>query len=479
MKPQWAFVIMAIAVSLALADEKGLRSPPITFLTIDDYVRLVLNQSDRAMTAYNNYENSVFDYKISFRQLALPSLTVASEVSRNKTDVNSAVTRGESAQGSAALNQPLFLSGGRLSANYSESVSRSEDSTVIGHSYARPTYSASYAQPLFLFVGNPDWRSWKRTKLSFDIATDSYKREVQSIENEARAKYYDVLLKTAQLDVEKIKLESSRRAHGITKALLEAGRLAGIESTRSTLRLQQDIRRFKNAETVLQQSINDTLEFSSIPIGSEVRFTTKLGYEPFSLSLDLLIDYALQHRPDYIAAKKTLELAKLSVKEAREANNPSLSAVASVSRSEAGTGTPPDTITKSWTGGLSLSWPLFDSGITGLRARSAQNNLENEKVAFQGLERNIRTEVTNADLDLKRTEEQLGDLEDSRKQSHQSVSAVRVRYQNGRDRLIDVFDSEQQLRDLELEYLNIIIAAHSAKDRLALLIGAPLNEVRK
>ena len=472
-------IMMTAAFGLVWGQDKGLRSPTVSFLTIDDYVRLVLKQSDRAMTAYNNYENSIFDFKVSFRQLAMPSLTVASEVSRNKSDVNSAVSRSEAAEGSAALSQPLFLSGGRLSANYSGSVTRSEDSAgVIGHSYTRPSYSASYSQPLFLFVGNSDWRSWKRTKLSFDIANDNYKREIQAIENEARAKYYDVLLRTAQLDVEKTKMESSRRAHGITKALVEAGRLASIELTRSTLRLQQDNRRYKNAETVLKQAINDTLEFSSLPIGTEVKFTSRLGFVPLTISLDTLTDYALQHRPDYVAAKNALALAQLSVTEATEANNASLSAVASVSRSDSGSGTPPNTISKSWSGGLSLSWPLFDSGITGLRVRSAKNNLENEKVSFQGLERNIRTEVTNAYLDVKRTEEQMGDLEDSKKQAQQSVTAVRVRYQNGRDRLIDVFDSEQQLRDLELEYLNIVISAHLAKDSLSLLVGAPLSEIK-
>jgi outer membrane protein TolC len=473
-----------ISLSATLgAEEKGLKSANLIFLSIDDYVRTVLKQGDRALTAYNNYENSTLNYKVAFRQMWLPTMSVASEVSRDRSEVKTDVTdvtKGESASGSATLAQPLFVTGGRLSATYSDSTSRTEISTgIISHSYTRPSYTASFTQPLFLFVGNSDWRSWKRTKLSFDIASDNYKREMQSIENEARSKYYDVLLKEAQLDVEKTKLEASRRGHRITKALVEGGRLAGIELARSDVRLQRDIRRMKNAETVLQQAINDALEFASMKIESKVEFTSKLDYQVLSLELDPLIDYALEHRPDYIAAKRQLDLAELSVRETLEANNPTLNAVASISHAETGNGTPPDTISKSWSSGLNLTWPLFDSGITGLRAKAARNSLENDKVAFRGLERSIRTEVTNAYLDVKRNELQLDDLKTSKEQARRSVEAVRLRYQNGRDRLLDVFDSESDLRDLELEYLNVLISANLAKDRLALLVGNALEEIKR
>src|SRR5262245_41200124 len=156
------------------AQEKGIRSPALVFLTIDEYVQTVLKQGDRSVTAFNNFENSTLANKMAFRQLWLPTMSLASEVSKNKTDVNGEITKGEEASGSASLAQPLYVTGGRLAATYSESTSRTEISTtIVNHFYTRPSYSFSYTQPLFLFQGNTDWRTWNRAKLSFDISADN------------------------------------------------------------------------------------------------------------------------------------------------------------------------------------------------------------------------------------------------------------------------------------------------------------------
>ena len=479
-KPWTAFMILLATAQLAAGAPATVVPPSSYPLSLEGYVRVVLKQSDRSLVAYNNFQNSTLSLGITSRSLLAPSLDIESQVTRNRTDVNSNVTTSENAAGAATLSQPLFLSGGRLSASYGQSTSRFEtDPSIVSHSYTRPAYSASLTQPIPIFVGNSDLRSWKRARTSYDIAQNSYRREMQSIESDARAQYYDLLLKDAQLDVELVKSKSSRRAHEITKALVDGGRLPGIELARSNLRLQQDIRRLKNAQTLLQQSINQALQFASLQIDSKIELTSKLDYQKLTINLEKLIETALKHRPDYLAAQRQLELSELDVKDTVEENNLRLSAIATVARTDTGTGLPPDTVTKSWSGGLNLSWPIFNSGITRLRGQSARNNLENARVSFRGFERNIRTQVTNAYLDVRRTEQQLDDLQSSRAQARQSVEAVRIRYQNGRDRLLDVFDSEQQLRDLELEYLNIVISANLAQDRLALLIGCPLTEVSK
>jgi outer membrane protein len=472
--------VLLLACPPIAAAGKDLKNSEVLRLSIDDYVKLVLKQSDRSLVAYNQFQNSTISRQTTLRRLMAPSLGVSAGATKSKSDIDDVDTVTEDADGSATLSQPLFLSGGRLSATYSNSITRTEEADgSVTHDYIRPSLSASLSQPLFVFVSNPDLRTWNRSVLSYDIAKDNYQRELQRIENDARSRYYNLLLKSAQLDVERVKWQSSQRANDITKALVEGGRLPGIELSRSDLRYQQDVRRLKNAETALQQAINDALEFASLKIDSDIELTSKLDYRPLSLDLEKLIEHALKHRPDYIAAKRQLELNELSVRETLEENNPRLSASASVSRSESGDGEPPDTESESWSGGLTLSWPIFDSGITRLRADAARNDLENQRVNLRGLERSIRKEVTNALLDLQRTEAQLDDLEKSKLQARRSVEAVRIRYQNGRDKLLDVFDSEQQLRDLELEYLNAVISANLVRDRLALLIGSPLTEVAR
>ena len=447
-------------------------------LTMDDYVWMVLKQGDEARSAANSFKNSQISRSLTSRSLLAPTVSVGSSVNKARTDTDSVFVENESAQAQATLAQPLLLSGGRLSATYSNTTERSETNfNVVTHSSQRPAYSASLSQPLFLFVGNSDLREWKRARIAYDIAVEGYRRELQSIENGARARYYDLLLKAAQLEVEKTKSVASRRSHEITRALVAAGRLPGIELSRSNLRLQQDLRRFSNAETALRQAINDALQAASLKLDYQVQLTSRLSYTRVPLDLETLIQQALENRQDYRSAKAQLELSKLDLKSTLEANNPNISAVASVSKSDSSTGIPPDTHSKSWSGGLTLNWSVFDSGITRLRGEAEKNGIENQKIALAGLERSIRTDVTNAYLELQRTEQQLEDLKQSTEQARQSVEAVRIRYQNGRDRLIDVFDSEQQLRDLELENLQVVVDANLARDRLNFLVGKSVDQV--
>lgn len=445
-------------------------------ITIDQFVDLALKQSDDVRVARNNFENSVNSFKSAYRSSRLPQADVSASLSKSKSDVDRSITRGENSEGSLTVSQPFYPTGASLSGTVSESTSRSESLGLISRSDTKPRYSASLNQPIFLFQGNNNWRSWKRSRINYEIAEDNYRRNLQQIRNSARSQYYNILLRQEQLKVEEFKLESSERAHKITEALVNAGRYAGIELSRSEVRLNRDRRRLENAKTLLSTTINDAVNFVSLDHHGQYAFVSELVYKPLTIPLERLIEFSFLHRPDYKAAKSQLDLSEISLKETREADNPNLSATGSVSRSDTDSGANVST-SKNWTGGLNLSWNIFDSRITKLNVMSAQNDLENQKISFQGLKRDIETDVTNAYLDVKRAETQLDDLKTSREQARKAVKVVQTRYKNGIDRLVDLFDSENELRDVELEYLDAIIAANLATENLELLIGGTLNQV--
>jgi hypothetical protein len=46
-------------------------------------------------------------------------------------------------------------------------------------------------------------------------------------------------------------------------------------------------------------------------------------------------------------------------------------------------------------------------------------------------------------------------------------------------RLTDVFDAENALRDLELEYLGLLVNFNTARDQLNVLVGVDVNELSR
>lgn len=443
-------------------------------LTIEGYVRLALRQGDRVRTAYNNFKNATNSYRIAYRASRLPAATVASTLSKEKTEVASAKTETETSLGTLTLAQPLYPTGAELSASASQSTSKAETADDVTRSDIKPSYSATLNQPLYLFVSNSAWQSWKRSRVSYEISEDTYKRELQSIRNEARQLYFDVLLKREQLQVEAEKLKASQQSHLITEALVKAGRYAGVELSRSEVRLQRDKRRMQNAETIFQQAINEALVFASINMSANYQFTSKLDYTPLKHSIERLLEYAYIHRPDYKAAERQLILSQLDVKDARESNNPNFALSGTMSKSNDES----DIETESWTGSVNMAWAFFDSNQTKLSVLSALNSHENQEIEFDTLKRDIEKELRNAYLDVKRAEIQIEDIQKSREETRRAVAVVRTRYKNGLDRLVDLFNSENDLRDVELEYLNALVSANLAKDNLALQVGLPLEEIK-
>ena len=94
------------------------------------------------------------------------------------------------------------------------------------------------------------------------------------------------------------------------------------------------------------------------------------------------------------------------------------------------------------------------------------------------LERTTRVDVQNAYMDVRRTEKQIQDFRLSRDQAKRNVEVLRLRFQNGLERIIDVFDAENEMRNLDNEYLNLLVQFNTSKDELSKLIGADVETIR-
>ena len=465
----WA--LLTSAIGAAAIAPRGLRAAASGGLTIEDYVHRVLTGSDRAVIARNTIEAARFTRNAAYGSSRGPSVTVGSTGTLSRTDSADVVTRTGTVEESASLVQPLYLTGARLSASILHSRESSDVAGVQTDTLHRPSYQVDLDQPLPLFVGNPSWRQWRRDLATYDVSRLTARRELQQIESDARALYYDVLLKTAQLAVEEARFDDSQRARGITAALVRAGRQAGVELSRANTRLRQAGRRVENARTALQQARNLALSFAYIDWSEPVAFVSDLAQQrPLPSSLPDLIAYALQHRPDFLALQRDADRSSLDLLDAQESNNPAVSAHGTFStddQSVAGVAT----ATRGWMGSLALSWPIFDSRVTHAKVEALRRTTDNDRSAVKEARRQIETEVTNAYLDRVRIQSQIEDAKTSRDEASRSSEIVRMRYKNGAADLLDVFDAQNDLRDIELEYLDLLVSGNLASDKLALLIG--------
>ncbi|MFI5363088.1 MAG: TolC family protein [Elusimicrobiota bacterium] len=472
----------------------GSDAPPRRLsLSLDQYADMALRQSLRVKINNTTLASADFSRQADYRTLRLPQATanLSGERSGGRATSNgpamdlstgtSGVTYPVSAANNAEtlnLNWPVFLTGGSVGLTLGQNGSLSNTDGEVSTTYNTPMWSASYTQPLFLFTGDPSRRHWRRSELAYANAAAASRHERLAIWAQARSYYYQVLQSLAALEVEQETFKSAEIVLKTSRALVEAGRIAPVELNRAQLRYTHEQRLVSNAQTTLNQALNQLKQFVLLPAGTEVALTTKLGFPRFTISSPALLDFALQNRQDYANAKRACELADLTVKDVQETNRPLLAVTSSYGsdRLIASPG-PITTNTNGWSVSGTATWLLFDSNITHLKTEQSRQDLNNAELAKENIREAISVDVTNAFLNIKNLESQLVDFDASRKLGADNLLAVRYRYSSGLDRLIDVFDAEDENHDQELEYLGVLINYHSARDQMVLTIDGPLEAV--
>ena len=428
-------------------------------LTLDDYTAKALEQGIRGRENALTFENAGYTRRIAFRQTDSPNMSLSYLKTRGETTAVGATTPTDTYQSNLTLNE-LLPTGTAITATGKYDGSD------------KPGFNAALAQPIYLFVKNPVMRTRKRATLSYESAEDSFASGLLSIRNQARSLYYDVMLKEEGIKVEKRKVDSSRSLHEVTVALVEAGKLAPVESMRSKIRLQTDERQLRNADVDRQKAILNAKNFIYVPLEQPVNFLTHLEFKPFTIPVERLIEYALLHRPELKNLRRSQELSRIDFAASKEVTRPTLSL-----NSTYGYSTVQSTFTRSWTVTGAANWLFFDSFIARDQADQARIGEIVADLNLAETEKATRLDVQNAYLDVKNAEQQITDFQASREQAHRNVEVLRLRFQNGLDRLIDVFDAETQARSLDFEYLGLVINYNRSKDNLSQLIGGDVEKV--
>jgi outer membrane protein len=432
----------------------------ITSVTLDEYAAKAIKEGTQGQLTAMSLESAGYTRAIAFRQTDSPNATAAYTQSRGETNVSGTKTLTETKSSSLTLNQPTPL-GTNI-----QTVGTYGDSN-------KPGLTASVTQPLYLFTWNAAARTRRQAELNFGNARDVYDAGVLLIRAQARSLYYSVMQGDESIRVEERKVASSSKLQDITQALVQAGKKAPVELMRARIVTQTDERQLENAVVAHDKAIAIAKNFIFFPLDQPLHFTSHLEFRPFRPTLDRLLEYALEHQPQLKTLRRDRELALLSLQQTKEATRPSLSLNSSYGYNALDT-----EVTHSWTLGGAASWLFFDSFVTDDNVRIAKIAQFVADLNLEDAERTLRVNVRNTYLDVKNAEKQIMDFQSSREQARHNVEVVRLRFQNGLERLIDVFDAETDMRNLDNEYLGLLVSYNQAKDNLSQLIGGEVEEVR-
>jgi len=191
---------------------------------------------------------------------------------------------------------------------------------------------------------------------------------------------------------------------------------------------------------------------------------------PDTSNPQMQFDLALRQRPEMVQALRTVDAGRYGVSSAASTDAPVLAGIASWSAR--GAGFPPQS-PDIYTFGLSLSWPLFDSGYTSGTVRAARGTLESAAAQLEGTRQTIISDVATAFINLKAAEEHVVTARAEVISGNEAVRLNEGRYRAGLATILDLLDAQTALVQAQTDEVNAETALEVARASLAHAVGAP------
>ncbi len=158
-----------------------------------------------------------------------------------------------------------------------------------------------------------------------------------------------------------------------------------------------------------------------------------------------LLGEALRARPDYISLEKQVEAQRLAVWAAKTAYGPNLAA--STTLNDQGSidqvpGGPSTALAWNWTFNLTLTWQLFQGGLTWYTVQEQKANLDAVSAQRDLLRQQVRLGVEQARLAVRAAKAAVGAAIEAETNAKEQLRLAEGRYQAGVGNIIELGDAQ-------------------------------------
>ena len=186
------------------------------------------------------------------------------------------------------------------------------------------------------------------------------------------------------------------------------------------------------------------------PIPEPVKLAAGMEYVPENYELENCVEYALAHRPDQVAAQKTVQQAGESIEIASAGKKPNLSFDASYTTYD----TKVDEFdTKQWIVGLTASLNVFDGNVTSSQINAAKARRAQAEHQEKDGGAAVEFEVRQAYLNMKKAESNIGTNKVAVEKAREDFSLATARYGANLGTNLDVVDAQVSLTNARTAYI--------------------------
>ncbi|BDI31008.1 hypothetical protein CCAX7_30590 [Capsulimonas corticalis] len=297
---------------------------------------------------------------------------------------------------------------------------------------------------------------------------DFYQTDLDRVSNEValsvKTAFFTVLRDQEDVRVQQEQVTADTENVRITQAKYTQGTVAQYDLLTAETTLssaQQALYKAQNQVNIDQANLNAALGTPPDAATAVDPASLPAPTETFDLQQSTATAYA--KRPEMIQAGNNITIAEKLVKLAGATLLPSLSLTGTAGYA----GTPsPGSKRDSYSIAADLGIPLYDGGTTKSKVRSAQIDLETQKITKSQLQQNVAIEVRQAYLNIENAKSRLASAAQGVTQAREAVRLANVRYQNGISAFIEVTNAQAQLVTAENDQLSAFYDYQTSRAQL-------------
>jgi outer membrane protein TolC len=298
----------------------------------------------------------------------------------------------------------------------------------------------------------------------------------------ARVAYYDVLLAAQQIIVHEASVNLLQKELEDQQRRYDAGTVPHFNVLRAEVAVANErpaLIRARNNYRIAKNNLSNLLGYNlpreiweDIPLN----LTDTLDAAPYQVDLPAAIQQALARRTELVAVRKTAELQRLNVVNAKAGYKPTVQVFAGYGWYNAQYTQPVelDHDIRGWNAGGQLSWDIFDGMLTHGKIVQAKALYEKSKTDVDDKGRQIELEVRTAYSDFIEAREVLESQQKVQEQADEALREARARAEAGTSTQLDVLDAETSLTQARTTQIQALHDYAVARARLERAIGGDL-----
>ena len=349
---------------------------------------------------------------------------------------------------------------------------------VGGKYYEHADYNNTYGNTLQAGYNLDTSGSLKHTRerasYALNAADLTLENTKQSVKLQTTQAYYQLLECRNLVDVDQEAVDTLQEHLSNVNAQYRVGTVAKSDVLASEVQLanaQQSLVTAQNNYDIAMASLNNII---GLPSDTILSIKDQLQYTAYpDLNLDKCTVYALDNRPDGIAADYQVEQSKEALAIAKAGHLPTVTAA--VTRSLTGRDEFEEDITGQWTAGLTASWNIFDNGQVTASVEQAKAGLRAAEESAAATKETIQLNVREQYLSLLAAEKNIQTTSKAVEQAEEDYKIAQVRYSAGVDTNLSVMDAQEKLTSARTNYYTALYNYNTSKAALDKAMGIPVD----